>query len=63
MTGYICGVKVTDTFMFGELRKKETHNDYIITMVTTSLRCCVSYTGYLSKDEWSSRLCVVYTSL
>ena len=31
--------------------------------VTTSLHCCVSYTGCQSRDEWSSRLCLVHQSL
>jgi len=29
----------------------------------TSLRCCASYTGCLSRDEWNSRSCLVHQSL
>jgi len=30
--------------------------------VTTSLRCCVNFTGCRSKDEWSLRLRALYTN-
>ena len=64
MCGWIClSVRALNlhTYVSSQYRMLPLICSPVLMDVTTSLRCCISYTAFRSRDEWNSRPHVLYT--